>query len=81
MSRHPFRWPSLVFGMTFLAAVAVWAVWRQELLTTRQLSLTASAALIVLGVLGVVATLRQGRPARPASEPEGDIHEAAHPHA
>lgn len=64
MSRHPFRWESLAFGLFFLAVVANWAVWRQDLLTPRQLTLTGSAALIVLGVIGVAATLWQARPAR-----------------
>jgi hypothetical protein len=66
MSKHPFRWESLLFGLFFLSVVGNWAVWRQDLLTPRQLSLTASGALIVLGVIGVAATLWHARPARTA---------------
>ncbi|MBD8607153.1 hypothetical protein IFT73_09830 [Aeromicrobium sp. CFBP 8757] len=81
MNRHPFRWGSLAFSMMFLAAVGQWAVWRGDLLTSRQLSLTAAGVLIVLGLVGVAATLRQTRPA-PAATPstlQGDDHdEAAH---
>jgi len=84
MNRHPFRWQSLAFGLFFLAAVGNWAVWKQDLLTPRELSLTASGVLIVLGVAGVAATLWQARPA-PARTPdtsaqEGPHHEEADPH-
>ncbi|KQX74889.1 hypothetical protein [Aeromicrobium sp. Root472D3] len=82
MNRHPFRWGSLAFSMMFLAAVGQWAVWRGDLLTSRQLSLTAAGVLIVLGLVGVAATLRQARPAPAVTPPtlEGDDHdEAAHP--
>ena len=82
MNRHPFRWSYLLFAALFLAAVAGWAVWREDLLTSRELSLSASGVLIVLGLVGVAATLRQARPARPAPAPtpEGDDHDqAAHP--
>ncbi|MCW2840427.1 MAG: hypothetical protein JWR55_1910 [Aeromicrobium sp.] len=63
MTRHPFRWENLIFGVVFLAIVANWAVWKQDLLTPRELSITASAALIVLGVVGIAATLWRARPA------------------
>lgn len=82
MNRHPFRWGNLVFAVLFLAAVGQWAVWHEELLTSRQLSLTAAGVLIVLGLAGVAATLRQARPTpTPASPPlEGDDHDqTAHP--
>jgi hypothetical protein len=75
MSRHPFRWSYLLFAALFLAAVAGWAVWREDLLTSRELSLGASGVLIVLGLVGVAATLRQNRPRTPPSHPpvpEGD---------
>lgn len=86
MSKHPPRWESLAFGVFFLAVVACWAVWSEDLLTPRQLSLTASGALIVLGVIGVGATLRPARrtPVTPAvpttDDPEGHDHgQAADP--
>ena len=94
MTRHTFRWEGLAFGLFFLSAVGNWAVWKQDLLTPRQLGLTASGVLIFLGVLGVAATVWQTRsthrarfvPApEPSSEtttdltPEGPEDEEAHP--
>jgi hypothetical protein len=90
MTRHTFRWEGLVFGLFFLAAVGNWAVWKQDLLTPRQLGLTASGVLILLGTLGVAATVWQTRaasrphPARtpePTQDtiPEGPEDEEAHP--
>ena len=84
MNRHPFRWSYLVFAALFLAAVAGWAVWREDLLTSRELSLSASGVLIALGLVGIAATVRQARPSQPtsipSSLPEGDTHdETAHP--
>ena len=90
MTRHSFRWEGLVFGLFFLSAVGNWAVWKQDLLTPRQLGLTASGVLILLGLLGVAATVWQTRSATrahqiPAPEtttdptPEGPEDEEAHP--
>ncbi|WP_332661967.1 hypothetical protein [Aeromicrobium sp.] len=95
MTRHSFRWEGLAFGLFFLSAVGNWAVWKQDILTPRELGLTASGVLILLGVLGVAATVWQTRPANrarsiPAHEaaepltdtttPEGpEDHEEAHP--
>ena len=56
MTRHPFRWSSFAFGLVFLAGVGQWAVWEQDWLTPRELSVTASGVLIGLGLLGVIAT-------------------------
>ena len=64
MTRHSFRWEGLAFGLFFLSAVGNWAVWKQDLLTPRELGLTASGVLIVLGLLGVAATVWQTRPGR-----------------
>ena len=63
MTRHSFRWEGLAFGLFFLSAVGNWAVWKQDLMSPRQLGLTASGVLIVLGLLGVAATVWQTRPA------------------
>lgn len=86
MSRHPLRWESLAFGLFFAAIVVNWAVWKQDLLSSRQLSLSASAVLIVLGLLGVAATLWNSRPAKlttpmPTSRtiPEGPDDEETDP--
>jgi hypothetical protein len=82
MTRHPIRWESLVLGLFFAAVVGNWAVWKQDLLTARQLSLTASGVLIVLGLVGVVATVRQTRsprsttPMTPTPEGTRDEQEA-----
>ena len=68
MSRHAFRWDSLVLGLLFAAAVGGWAVLDQDALTARQLSVTASVILILLGLLGVAATLvTPRRPAPPST--------------
>lgn len=82
MSRHAFRWEGLAFGLFFLAVVGNWAVWKQDLLTPRELSLTASGVLILLGLLGVTATLWQTRrPSNPTpvSPEEGTEDEEADP--
>jgi hypothetical protein len=90
MTRHTFRWEGLAFGLFFLSAVGNWAVWKQDLLSPRQLGLTASGVLIFLGLLGVAATVWQTRTANrtlpvPAPEttpdptPEGPEDEEAHP--
>lgn len=91
MSRHSFRWEGLAFGLFFLSVVGNWAVWKQDLLTPRQLGLSASGVLILLGLLGVAATVWQTRPAKPAPAvtdtdldtltdlPEGHEDEEAHP--
>jgi hypothetical protein len=94
MTRHSFRWEGLAFGLFFLSAVGNWAVWKQDLMSPRQLGLTASAVLIVLGLLGVAATVWQSRTpkaARPVTTPmssdetttdptpEGPEDEEAHP--
>lgn len=83
MSRHPFRWGNLAFGLFFLAAVGNWAAWKQDLLTPRELSLTASGVLIFLGVIGVAATIWQSRripaPTHPAPTREGSRDEEVDP--
>ncbi|MCW2798720.1 MAG: hypothetical protein JWQ70_192 [Aeromicrobium sp.] len=67
MTRHPIRWSSLVFGLVFLSGLGQWAVRKEDLLSSRELSLTTSTVLIVLGLLGVFATLwKPTRPAAPA---------------
>lgn len=94
MTRHSFRWEGLAFGLFFLSAVGNWAVWKQDLLTPRQLGLTASGVLILLGLLGVAATVWQTRTPKaarpvtapmssdettPDTTPEGPEDEEAHP--
>jgi len=90
MTRHSFRWEGLVSGLFFLSAVGNWAVWKQDLMTPRQLGLTASGVLIVLGLLGVAVTVWQTRsasranaipphPTTPDPTPEGPEDEEPHP--
>lgn len=79
MNRHPFRWENLAAGLFFLAVVVNWAVWKQDLLTTRELSLTAAAVLILLGLVGVAATLRPTRHEPAVTTEEGEPHEEADP--
>lgn len=62
MTRHPFRWSSLAFGVMFLAGVGHWAVWKRDWLTPHELSLASSAVLIGLGLLGVIATFWKPKP-------------------
>lgn len=81
MNRHPFRWESLAFGLFFLSVVGNWAVWERDLLTPRELGLTASGVLIILGLVGIAATVRQARPVphTPSPTPEGIPDEEADP--
>lgn len=71
MTRHPIRWSSLVFALVFLSGLGQWAVRKEDLLSSRELSLTTSAALIVLGLLGILATLR--KPTRSADTEPTDV--------
>jgi uncharacterized membrane protein YqjE len=78
MNRHRFRWENLAFGLVFASIVGNWAVWDQDLLTARELSLTAAGVLIVLGVAGIAATVRRSRtPVH--TEREGAMDEEADP--
>ncbi|MEO6606542.1 MAG: hypothetical protein ABIN55_13125 [Aeromicrobium sp.] len=70
MTRHPFRWSSLVFGLIFLAGVGQWAVWKRDWLTPHELSLISSAVLIGLGLLGVIATFWKPKPLTNTPDPE-----------
>ena len=82
MNRHRFRWENLAFGLMFASIVGNWAVWDQDLLTARELSLTASGVLIVLGVAGIVATLWRARTTAttpPLTTHEGAVHEDVDP--
>ncbi|MFI5426405.1 hypothetical protein [Aeromicrobium sp. UC242_57] len=78
MSKHPFRWENLVFALFFAAVVGSWAVWERDLLTPRELSLTAAGTLLVLGVLGAAATLWPTRTTTLTTS-EGASHEEADP--
>lgn len=75
MTRHPFRWSSLVFGLFFLAGVGQWAVWKQDWLTPRELSLASSGVLIALGLLGVIATFWKPKQLTTTPKPEDNSSE------
>lgn len=84
MSKHPFRWSNLAFGLFFLAIVGNWAVWERDLLTPREFSLTAAGVLIVVGLIGATAALWPSPPTPSPSPlsaptPEGAPHEEADP--
>lgn len=81
MTRHPARWSSLVFGLIFLAGVGQWAVWEQDWLTSRELSLASSGVLIGLGLLGVAATFWKPAQLTTTTTPdlEGPENEEADP--
>jgi len=75
MTRHPFRWDALIFGLFFLAVLTQWAVWEQDWLDQDDLAYLAAAGLIVLGVVGILATVVGNRSAKqapftPEREPE-----------
>jgi hypothetical protein len=61
MSRHPFRWDAIAFGLFFLAVLGHWAVWKHQLLSPDDLAFVAAAVLIVLGVLGIVGSAISAR--------------------
>ena len=67
MNRHPFRWEGLAFGAFFLAVAGNWAVWREDLLTTEEMSYLISSILIVAGVAGVIATFWKPKQADPVT--------------
>lgn len=82
MTKHSFSWEALAFGLFFAAVVGNWAVWKQDLLTARELSLAGAGVLIVLGGIGIVATLISSaatgiRTNNHTNEPEGPAHDKA----
>lgn len=62
MTRHPFRWGGLAFGLFFAAVIGQWALWRSDLLNPDQLAYIAAGVLIVLGTIGIVASIAQPKP-------------------
>lgn len=74
MNRHTFRWQGAAFGAFFLAIAGNWAVWKQDLLTQREFSLTLSVVLIVAGLLGVVLTFWKPRPPSTTPSTTDTIH-------
>lgn len=81
MTRHPFGWGALAFGLFFAAVIGQWALWRSDRLSPDELAYVAAGVLIALGAIGVVASLRRP-PARPAvaNEEEPDEHEETDSH-
>lgn len=86
MSRHPFRWEAIAFGLFFLAVLGQWAVWEHHLLSPDDLAFVAAAVLIVLGVLGIVGTAisarsdRRTAPFTPQPTPSHDDPTDDQPH-
>lgn len=86
MTRHPFRWGGLAFGLLFAAVIAQWALSRSELLSPDEFAYIAAGVLIVLGAIGIVASVARPRP-RPATpqsaapiKEDRDDREEADPH-
>lgn len=86
MSRHPFRWDAVAFGLFFLAVLGQWAVWEHHLLSPDDLAFVAAAVLIVLGFLGIVGTAisarsdRRTAPFTPQPAPNTDNPTDDQPH-
>jgi hypothetical protein len=69
MTRHPFRWDALFFGLVFLAVVGTWLTRTAGLLTSGQLAYAVAGALIAVGVAGIVASVATPQhPLTPATE-------------
>lgn len=69
MKRHEADVTSLVFGLVFLAAAAVWPLWRLGALDLNALPWFAATCLVMIGLTGVAASLVRGaRGDRPASD-------------
>lgn len=61
MTRHPFRWEALAFGLLFLTVVGTWTAWKTGLLDGGQLVYAPAGTLIVLGAAGIIASLASPR--------------------
>jgi hypothetical protein len=57
MSRHPFRWEALAFGLFFAAVVTHWALWRSARYGPDELAYIGAGALIVLGLVGLAGSV------------------------
>lgn len=57
MSRHPFRWEPLAFGLFFAAVVTHWSLWRTARYGPDELAYIGAGALIVLGLVGLAGSV------------------------
>ncbi|HUP99534.1 MAG TPA: hypothetical protein VM093_03660 [Aeromicrobium sp.] len=57
MSRHPFRWEALAFGLFFAAVVVHWSLWRSARYGPDELAYVGAGALIVLGLVGLAGSV------------------------
>jgi hypothetical protein len=57
MSRHPFRWEALAFGLFFAAVVVHWSLWRSARYGPDELAYIGAGALIVLGLAGLAGSV------------------------
>ena len=66
MKRHETDVTSLVFGLVFLAAAAVWPLWRFDVLDADALPWFGATCLVIIGLFGVALSLVRGsREAQP----------------
>ena len=75
MTRHPFRWEALIFGLGFLGVVSLWSSWTFDLVDPDQLAYVGAEGLIVLGVAGIIASLAAPRKAVKPEEVPDDVEE------
>lgn len=68
MNRHPVRWGSVLFGLTFLAVAAAWTVLELDAVDVEDAGPVVAVALIVVGVIGIAVTVVVARrPTLPAT--------------
>ena len=60
MKRHETDVTSLVFGLIFLAAAAVWPLWRLGAIDADALPWFAATCLVMIGLVGVAVSLVRG---------------------
>ena len=68
--RHETDATSLVFGLIFLGAAAVWALVEADVVSWPDASGFFPVLLVVAGVIGLVSSLRRSRRSRRDDEPE-----------
>jgi len=60
MTRHPFRWDGLIFGLVFLTVLCTW-LRTLGLFDPNQFAYLAAGGLIAVGVAGILASIVKPR--------------------